>query len=232
MNSFWKSNFWSIFASISIWAVAIALCLVFLRNCNRPQFFTVSMADESLTKEIVERKGVVEWNQLQVDSLNIVHLACNNDSATYANLRNKILREEMKAGRLMTAEQMSEKITGYYDKLIDVLIALFILFTIISYFVIRNMSKKEVRDEAREILKDSNKFQRDVLEVLRGEFDGAYLSHEEYDEIIKILREDVASLKNTQESKDEKPSAQNKQIVKPKATSKVKVKVADAEELA
>lgn len=232
MNSFWKSNFWSIFASVSIWAVAIALCLVFLRNCNRPQFFTVSMADESLTKEIVERKGVVEWNQLQVDSLNIVHLACNNDSATYANLRNKILREEMKAGRLMTAEQMSEKITGYYDKLIDVLIALFILFTIISYFVIRNMSKKEVRDEAREILKDSNKFQRDVLEVLRGEFDGAYLSHEEYDEIIKILREDVASLKNTQESKDEKPSAQNKQIVKPKATSKVKVKVADAEELA
>ena len=232
MNSFWKSNFWSIFASISIWAVAIALCLVFLRNCNRPQFFTVSMADESLTKEIVERKGVVEWSQLQVDSLNIVHLACNNDSATYANLRNKILRDEMKAGRLMTAEQMSEKITGYYDKLIDVLIALFILFTIISYFVIRNMSKKEVRDEAREILKDSNKFQRDVLEVLRGEFDGAYLSHEEYDEIIKILREDVASLKNTQESKDEKPSAQNKQIVKPKATSKVKVKVADAEELA
>lgn len=232
MNSFWKSNFWSIFASVSIWAVAIALCLVFLRNCNRPQFFTVSMADESLTKEIVERKGIVEWSQLQVDSLNIVHLACNNDSATYANLRNKILREEMKAGRLMTAEQMSEKITGYYDKLIDVLIALFILFTIISYFVIRNMSKKEVRDEAREILKDSNKFQRDVLEVLRGEFDGAYLSHEEYDEIIKILREDVASLKNTQESKDEKPSAQNKQIVKPKATSKVKVKVADAEELA
>ena len=232
MNSFWKSNFWSIFASVSIWAVAIALCLVFLRNCNRPQFFTVSMADESLTKEIVERKGVVEWNQLQVDSLNIVHLACNNDSATYANLRNKILREEMKAGRLMTAEQMSEKITGYYDKLIDVLIAFFILFTIISYFVIRNMSKKEVRDEAREILKDSNKVQRDVLEVLRGEFDGAYLSHEEYDEIIKILREDVASLKNTQESKDEKPSAQNKQIVKPKATSKVKVKVADAEELA
>ena len=232
MNSFWKSNFWSIFASVSIWAVAIALCLVFLRNCNRPQFFTVSMADESLTKEIVERKGIVEWSQLQVDSLNIVHLACNNDSATYANLRNKILREEMKAGRLMTAEQMSEKITGYYDKLIDVLIALFILFTIISYFVIRNMSKKEVRDEAREILKDSNKFQRDVLEVLRGEFDGAYLSHEEYDEIIKILREDVASLKNTQESKDEKHSAQNRQIVKPKATSKVKVKVADAEELA
>lgn len=165
MNSFGKSNFWNIFVSVSIWAVVIALCLVFLRNCNRPQFFTVSMADDSLTKEIVERKGVVEWSQLQVDSLNVVHLACSNDSATYTNLRNKILREEMKAGRLMTAEQMSEKITGYYDKLIDVLIALFILFTIISYFAIRNMSKKEVRDEAREILNDSNKFQRDVLKI-------------------------------------------------------------------
>ena len=165
MNSFWKSNFWSIFASVSIWAVAIALCLVFLRNCNRPQFFTVSMADESLTKEIVERKGVVEWNQLQVDSLNIVHLACNNDSATYANFRNKILREEMKAGRLMTAEQMSEKITGYYDKLIDVLIALFIMFSAASYFVINNRFKKKYEedkatfvDEIKHSLLDSQSF--------------------------------------------------------------------------
>lgn len=147
MNSFWKSNFWSIFASVSIWAVAIALCLVFLRNCNRPQFFTVSMSDDSLTREIVERKGVVEWSQLQVDSLNIVHLACNNDSATYANLRNKILREEIKAGRLMTAEQMSEKITGYYDKLIDVLIALFIMFSAASYFVINNRFKKKYEED-------------------------------------------------------------------------------------
>jgi len=147
MEPFWKSNFGSIFASISIWAVAIVLCFVFLRNCNRPQFFTVSLADESLTNEIVERKGVVDWSQLTVDSLNVVHLAESIDSASYIALRNSILREEMKTGRLMTAEQMSEKITGYYDKLIDVLIALFILFTFVSYFVIGNRFRKQYEDD-------------------------------------------------------------------------------------
>lgn len=154
MNSFWKSNFWSLFASISIWAVAIALCLVFLHNCNRPQFYTISMVDESLAKEIVERKGVVEWNQLQVDSLNIVHLASNIDTSSYIDLRNKILREEIKAGRMMTAEQMSEKITNYYDKLIDVLIALFIMFSVASYFVINNRFKKKYEEDKTTIVEE------------------------------------------------------------------------------
>ena len=101
----------------------------------------------------------------------------------------------------MTANEMSEKITGYYDKLIDVLIALFVFFTVVSYFAIRNLSKKEVREEAREILKDSSKFKGDVMESLRGEFDGAYLSHEEYDEQLKTMLEDIASIKADIESK-------------------------------
>lgn len=192
-------NFWSIFISVSIWAVIIALCFVLLRNCNRPQFFTVSMAEDSLAKEIAERKGVVDWSQLQVDSTGVVSLAANIDSASFMALKNKILREEVQAGRLLTANQMSEKITGYYDKLIDVLIALFVVFTVVSYFAIRNVSKKEVRDEAREILQDSSKFKGDVLENLRGEFDGAYLSHDEYDEILRTVQEDIVSIKESVE---------------------------------
>ena len=107
-------NFWSTFISVSIWAVIIMLCLVFLRNCNRPQFFTVSMADDGLVKEIAERRGVVDWSQLQVDSTGLVSLASGIDSAKFVALKDNILREEMKAGRLMTADQMSDKITGYY----------------------------------------------------------------------------------------------------------------------
>ena len=105
------------------------------------------MVDESLTKEIVERKGVVDWSQLTVDSLNLLHLASDIDSASYLALKNNILREEMKAGRLMTAERMSEKITGYYDKLIDVLIALFVVFSIASYFVINNRFRKKYEED-------------------------------------------------------------------------------------
>ena len=120
----------------------------------------------------------------------------------------------------MTADQMSDKITGYYDKLIDVLIALFVLLTVISYFAIRNLSKKEVRDEAREILQDSSKFKGDVLEVLRGEFDGAYLSHEDYDEQLKTMQEDIASLKNNREKKKDNGTAAKKEIVAVKTVVK------------
>lgn len=134
----------------------------------------------------------------------------------------------MNAGRLMTADQMSDKITGYYDKLIDVLIALFVLFTVISYFAIRNLSKKEVRDEAREILQDSSKFQGDVLETLRGEFDGAYLSHEDYDEQLKTMQEDIESLKSIREKKRDSDAAAKKEtvVLKP-AAKKTARKVAE-----
>ena len=226
-SRFNMKNFWSVFISVSIWAVILALCFVFLRNCNRPQFFTVSMAEDSLMKEIAERRGVVDWSQLQVDSTGVVSLAANIDSASFMALKDRIFREEIQAGRLLTANQMSEKITGYYDKLIDVLIALFVVFTVVSYFAIRNLSKKEVREEARDILEDSSKFKGDVLENLRGEFDGAYLSHDEYDEILRTVQEDIVSIKECiegiradQAKAAAKPATKKTQTVKEKVQPK------------
>lgn len=162
-------NFWNIFVSVSIWAVIILLTLVFLRNCNRPQFQTVSMVDKALVNEIMERKGVVDWAQLQVDSLGVVHLAANIDSASFIALRDSVFKEEIKTGRLMTADQMSEKITGYYDKLIDVLIALFVLFTVVSYMAINSKFKEKyeedktaIMEEIKKSIMDSNNLHKDL----------------------------------------------------------------------
>lgn len=195
MSSFLRSNFWNIFASISIWAVAIVLCLVFLHNCNRPQFFTISMVDESLTKEIIERKGVVDWSQVTVDSLNILHLACDIDSASYFALKNNIMREEIKAGRLMTAEQMSEKITGYYDKLIDVLIALFVVFSIASYFVINNRFRKKYEEdkaifveEIKRSLLDSQSLYDDLVNGISTKIESTLVTEED----IQGLKDQIA----------------------------------------
>lgn len=145
-------NFWNVFISVSIWAVIFLLCLVFLRNCNRPQFYTVSMVNEDLVKEIAEHKGIVDWSQLQVDSAGALSIASAIDSASFVALKSNILREEMKAGRLMTADQMSEKITGYYDKLIDVLIALFVLFTVVSYIAINSKFREKYEEDKAKII--------------------------------------------------------------------------------
>ena len=164
-----KKNFLSVFCSISIWVVIILLCLVFFHNCTRPQFSTVFIADNNLITELQERKGIVDWSQLQVDSLNIVHLSTNIDSVALVALREKILREEIKTGRLMTTDQMSEKITGYYDKLIDVLIALFILFTVVSYVTINSKFKEKyeedkatIMEEIKKAIMESNSLHKDL----------------------------------------------------------------------
>lgn len=169
MSSPKMKHFWNVFISISIWMVILILGLVFLRNCSRPQFYKVSMVDDNLVTELKERKGIVNWAQLQVDSLNIIHLANNIDSATFVALRDSVLREEIKVGRLMTTDQMSEKITGYYDKLIDVLIALFILFTVVSYVAINSKfrekyeeDKAEIIEEIKKSIMDSNNLHKDL----------------------------------------------------------------------
>lgn len=178
--------FLNVLVSVSIWMAAILLCLVFFRNCSRPQFFAVSMADESLTTDVMERTGVVDWSQLQVDSLNVVHLAADIDSATYMALRGKILREEMNTGRLMTAEQMSEKITGYYDKLIDVLIALFVLFSIASYFVINNRFRKKYEEdkatfveEIKRSLLDSQSLHDDLVNGISTKIESSLVTEDD-----------------------------------------------------
>lgn len=213
-----KKSFWNTFSSVSVWAIVIMLFIVYLWNSMRPHYYTVSMVGDALAKEITEHKGMVDWSQLQVDSTGVVRLSTGIDSASFFTLRENILREEIKAGRIMTADEMTERITGYYDKLIDVLIALFVIFTIVSYLAIRNISKKEVRDEAREILQDSNRFKTDVLDVLRGEFDGAYLSHEDYDEQLKNMQEDIASLKNSKENKTDSRIEDRRETVARKTT--------------
>jgi hypothetical protein len=153
------------------------------------------MVDESLTKEIIERKGVVDWSQLTVDSLNLLHLASDIDSASYLALKNNILREEMKAGRLMTAEQMSEKITGYYDKLIDVLIALFVVFSIASYFVINNRFRKKYEEdkavfveEIKRSLLDSQSLYDDLVNGISTKIESTLVTEDD----IQGLKDQIA----------------------------------------
>lgn len=216
MGSFGKSNFWSIFASISVWAVAILFCLIFLQNCYRPQFFTISLADEGLSKEVEEQRGVVEWNQLTVDSLNVVHLSKNIDSVSYISLKNKILREEVNAGRLMTAEQMSERITGYYDKLIDVLIFLFILFSFAGYFVIGKRFKVQYEEDRidfaekiKEMLMetlpyDSNLVNGIATKVHMAQQEEIQQLRDEFGEIIKKSNDDFTLLAEVYDELTEK----------------------------
>jgi hypothetical protein len=132
-------------------------------------------------------------------------------------------------GVLLTPAEYTNNMISYYNTLIAFLAIFFVVFTVFGYIAIRSQSKKEIKEEARDILLDSATFRKDVIETIRGDFDQAYLSHEEYDEMLNTMQEAIASLKNCQEAKDEENTTHKKQTVKPKATSKVKVTVSEAE---
>lgn len=196
MNIFNNPTFWGAFGAVSFWILVILFGFLFFANRSRPHLFTLSLADKNLTTEIVEHKGTVDWSQLEVDSLNVVHLAQEMDSASYYALRNKILREEMKVGRLMTAEQMSDNITGYYDKLIDVLIALFIIFSIVSYFVINNKfakkyedDKEKMMDKIQESLMNSQSLHSSLVDGISTKLNKSLVKEENIKEIWEKLKD-------------------------------------------
>ena len=77
----------------------------------------------------------------------------------------KSLREK---GVLLTPSEYTNNIVSYYNTLIAFLSVFFVVFTIFGYYVVRNQSKKEVRDEARDILLESTTFKNQVIVNIRA----------------------------------------------------------------
>lgn len=130
---------------------------------------------------------IIEQTQLASDSRPVITIP---EAELMASLRDK--------GYLMTPAEYTNNIIGYYNTLIAFLSVFFVVFTIAGYFAIRGLSKKEVREEARELLKDSQSFRSEVLETIKGQFDADYVLTDVYDDKVKELDERVATLETNQ----------------------------------
>lgn len=195
-----RSYFWGAFFSVSLCCILCLFCFIFLFNCTRPQLNSISLIDDTLVKEVEQRKGLVEWSQLRVDSLNSIKLSEKIDSVAFIALRDSIFRMEHQAGRIMTPNELSDSITGYYDKLIDVLIALFILFTFLGYIVVDRRFRQQYESDKEEIkngletnlrehLKDSSDFRSGIVSSLKSEVDDVLASHDDVAKLNHSLKE-------------------------------------------
>lgn len=99
-------------------------------------------------------------------------------------------------GVLLTPAEYTNNLVGYYNTLIAFLGLFFLVFTFGTYFYVKGMSKKEVREEAREILLDSASFKQEVIETLRGEFDDDFVSTENFDKYAHSTDEKIGLLKD------------------------------------
>ena len=74
----------------------------------------------------------------------------------------KTMREN---GELLSSDEFASRITNYYNTLVAVLTALFVLFTIVTYITIKSKFESKFEDKAREI--ESNQRQR-IIDELRS----------------------------------------------------------------
>jgi hypothetical protein len=154
----------------------------------------------------------------KVDSIKD-NLTCNQISVL-KNLENK--------GLLLTPQEYTSHIADYYNTLVELLIGLFVLFSFVSFFSIKNNAKKDFEEERTKLkddfekaketikqgliddLKDSKSFNDSIINDIMGRVEDGFLSYTEplskkvdaLDKDIKFIYE----LESVNEKLDEKSS--------------------------
>ncbi len=133
----------------------------------------------------------VNPEKIQVDSLDTARISVP-EYQLLESMRDKEL--------LLTPAEYTNNLVGYYNALIAFLAIFFVIFTFVSYFYIRNQSKAEIRDEARDLLKDSMEFRQELVKDFQGIFDPLYVTSddfEKYEDVIKNIQKDILELQNS-----------------------------------
>lgn len=140
-----------------------------------------SVVDTTQTFVITDKaKGVFEESK-QVDTMSI---------------NSAFLRKMHENGELLSSDEFASRITDYYNTLVAVLTALFVLFTVVTYMTIRNRfevkfedkardledkQRQKIVDELRSMLNDSKKIDEVIKTAIGGHVDDQIATKEEVD---------------------------------------------------
>lgn len=119
------------------------------------------------------------------------------------------LQEMRRNGELLSTDEFASRITDYYNTLVAVLTALFVLFTIVTYLTIRSKfegkfedkakeledkQRQKIIDELRSMLNDSKKLDEVIKSAIGGHIDDSIATKEEVENIttdISTLNENL-----------------------------------------
>ncbi len=97
------------------------------------------------------------------------------------------LKKMRENGELLSSDEFASRITGYYNTLVAVLTALFVLFTIVTYMTIRSKFEGKLEEKAKEFetkAKDlEDKQHQKIIEELRNMLNDS----KKLDEVIKSV---------------------------------------------
>lgn len=118
-------------------------------------------------------------------------------------------------GELLSSGEFASRITSYYNTLVAVLTALFVLFTIVTYITIKSKfeskfedkardledkQRQKIVDELRSMLSDSKKIDEVITTAVGGHIDDKIATKEEVDDLtsgVETNEKNIMSLSTT-----------------------------------
>lgn len=112
------------------------------------------------------------------------------------------LKKMREKGELLSSDEFASRITSYYDTLVAVLTALFVLFTLVTYMTFKsrfeikfeekardleNNQRKKIMEELRSMLSDSKKLDEVIKSAVGGRIDDAIATQEEVDGLSAVV---------------------------------------------
>lgn len=122
-------------------------------------------------------------NDLIHYKIKIVNPAKIEKIENYSN-KAKLIKELEEDGVLLTPAEYTNNVSSYYDAAITILATMLLIFSFLSYFQLRFLSRQQIRQEVVEQMTDSKK----VREAIFGKGDEIYAYAETVDSLIGEVR--------------------------------------------
>jgi hypothetical protein len=118
---------------------------------------------------------------------------CDNFGIDKMNM----IRELSQKGILLTPDEYTSHILGYYNTIITTLIASFVVFSFIGYFSMKSKMREQIQEELNVMLRESKPFQDTILSNINGRIEQEFVLYTEFDDLVdevNSLRDDLDTL--------------------------------------
>lgn len=150
--------------SISVWAKP------YTSSHNSAKAIVRSVVDTTKTLVLTDNANDIFEESKQVDTLAI--------NAAF-------LQKMRENGELLSADEFASRITDYYNTLVAVLTALFVLFTVVTYMTIRSKFEGKFEDKAKELENKAKDLEDKQRQIIIEELRSMLNDSKQFDEVIK-----------------------------------------------
>lgn len=126
---------------------------------------------------------------LNLHTYNVMLVNNQQTNLTLDKSKIELIKELQKDKIILTPQEYTNNIASYYNTAITLLVFLFIIFSFISYFHLKFLSKEQITKALDERIRDSKELERIIIEAFSGKADERY----ETIENIQVLRDLVDS---------------------------------------